>query len=51
MRAVLDQILQAAVANGVTGVAQPVGPAADDAERGRREAEAEPAHPAAEAAL
>lgn len=49
MRAVIDQVLQAAAANGVTGVAAPIaqpGAVADD-----EPAEAEPAHPAAEAAL
>jgi putative thioredoxin len=50
MRSVLDQVLQAAAANGVAGVSPPVGApaeAADDEEA----AEPEPAHPAAEDAL
>lgn len=53
MRQVVDQVLQAAAANGVSGVSGPVGPsaaAAETAEDGD-EIEPEPAHPAAEAAL
>ncbi len=50
MRGIVDQILQAAAANGVTGTVQPVGPAAAPA---TEEPPAEPvaAHPEADAAL
>ena len=51
MRSVLEQVLQAAVANGVTGVSGPVGPAVDADDEAAEEVEPEPAHPAAEAAL
>lgn len=49
MRAVVDQVLQAAAANGVTGTAQPVGDTPVEEESGP--AEAPPKHPEAEAAL
>ena len=51
MRSVIDQVLQAAAANGVTGVSAPVGdrPTRDDVAADDRGAG--PAHPAAEAAL
>lgn len=50
MRGMLDQLLQAAVANGVTGVSAPVGPPAEEVEDAADE-EAEPLHPEAENAL
>jgi putative thioredoxin len=49
MRAVVDQVLQAAAANGVTGTAQPMGDTPAEEEPGP--VEAPPKHPEAEAAL
>ncbi len=51
MRTVIEQVLQAAAANGVAGVAEPVGPAADVDPSEMDETEPEPRWPAAEAAL
>ena len=50
MRAVIDQVLQAAAANGVTGTAEPLGVAAEDGDLDEP-TEAPAKHPEAEAAL
>lgn len=50
MRAIIDQVLQAASANGVSGVSPPIGEPADASDEDD-EAEPEPSHPAAEDAL
>ncbi len=51
MRTVVDQVLQAAAANGVSGVADPVGTAHDPAAEGEAPEEAPAKHPEAEAAM
>jgi len=51
MRALVEQILQAAAANGVTGVAEPVGPATEEAVDETDPVEAEARFPEAEQAL
>lgn len=50
MRLVIEQVLQAAVTNGITGTAAPVGPPSEDS-ADIDAAEPEPRHAAAEAAL
>lgn len=51
MRTVLDQVLQAAAANGVAGIAQPVAPAPTAEVDPGADADPEPLHPLAEEAL
>ncbi len=51
MRALVEQILQAAVANGVTGTAEPVGPAAEELSQDADVVEPEARFPEAEQAL